>query len=175
VAGDLVIPGKIIYLRQHLETGQYEAILTDHAHPDLQRIMLAVQSVEDHYLDSTLTVLRGLCYRRFDPFTGDEKRPKRKLQSAKDEAGSWRPCSVCKRDPAELYILRSDAHRANATHHCGRCGMIVCVECCPAGDKVPDFYKELWATRKLEDKRVVMSELGTLEPQRLCIRCRTMI
>jgi hypothetical protein len=35
--------------------------------------------------------------------------------------------------------------------------------------------RELWATRKLRDERVVLPHLGTLEPQRLCVRCATKI
>jgi hypothetical protein len=45
------------------------------------------------------------------------------------------------------------------------------MDCAPAADKMPDLTRELWATRRTADRRIVLPELGTLEPQRLCLLC----
>ena len=66
---------------------------------------------------------------------------------------------------------KSDAHRAKAIKHCMQCGRICCMDCAPAADKLPDLSRELWATRRTNDRRIVLPELGTLEPQRLCLLC----
>lgn len=40
------------------------------------------------------------------------------------DKGRWRPCSVCQLDCQWGHILKSDAYRANITHHC-RCCVLV--------------------------------------------------
>ncbi|KAJ1494292.1 hypothetical protein T484DRAFT_2559787 [Baffinella frigidus] len=182
IAGDLVCPGYVIHLRERPESGQYEAALTDMTDPLLQRIMVSARSFRDHNMQGYLDVFRGLRLRaRLTPPppspTASASAPTgasgggsgcggaaggdgRAAEHAVDAEGNWRPCSICLRDVCEISILKSDAHRALATKNCKDCGRICCAECAPAGDVLPDFSRELWATRTLNDERVVLPQLG---------------
>jgi len=185
IAGDLVAPGRVIYLRERSGTGEYEAVDTDCRHEELQRILAVSSSaLHDHNMESYVKVIRGLHLKsRLHSFTpsdpmsangfGDAMPKPQMLQSSLLEDGSWRPCAVCQRDVTDIMILKSDAHRAMATVHCRQCGEVCCKECAPAGDSLPDFTKELWAVRTVKDRRMVLPGLATLEAQRLCIRCQS--
>ncbi len=161
--GDLVAPGRVVHLRQDASTGYYKAVVTDHSDPELQWIKMQQRAIDDHYIESYLNVIRGLKLRG---------QVTRRLESAVADDGSWRACGVCERDVCAMLIFKSDAHRAKALKHCMKCGKICCMDCAPAGDKLPDLSRELWATRLTTDKRIALPELGTLEPQRLCFFCR---
>ena len=93
------------------------------------------------------------------------------MESAVDDSGNWRACHVCDRDVCDMLIFKSDAHRAKAIKHCMQCGKVCCMDCAPANEKLPDLSRELWAIRQTPDRRIVLPELGTLEPQRLCLIC----
>ena len=162
VLGDLVAPGRVVHLRQDASTGCYKAVVTDHSDPELQWIKMQQRAIDDHDIKSYLHVIRGLKLRR---------QVTRRLESAVADDGSWRACAVCEHDVCEQLIFKSDAHRAKALKHCIQCGRICCMDCAPAADKLPNLSRELWATRLTDDYRIALPELGTLEPQRLCLIC----
>ena len=169
VFGDLVVPGKVVHLREDPSTGCYKASITDYADPELQWIKVQLRSIDDHYIKSYLYVIRGLKIRARIPESACQVT--RRVQEAVDAEGNWRVCHVCERDVCDMLIFKSDAHRAKAIKHCMQCGKICCMDCAPANDKLPDLSRELWATRRSPDRRIVLPELGTLEPQRLCLIC----
>lgn len=167
--GDLVVPGRVVHLREDAATGCYKAVVTDHSDADLQWIKVQLRAIDDHYIKSYLQVIRGLKLRARIP--RGESDVTRRFESAANEDGSWRACSICERDVCDMLIFKSDAHRAKAIKHCMQCGRVCCMDCAPAADKMPDLSRELWATRRTADRRIVLPELGTLEPQRLCLLC----
>lgn len=57
IARDLVAAGTIVHLRQD-EAGQYEAVSTDHSDPELCRIMVTENCINDHHMDAYIKVLR---------------------------------------------------------------------------------------------------------------------
>ena len=49
VFGDLVVPGKVIHLREEASTGCYKAHVTNYSDPELQWIKVQLRSIHHHY------------------------------------------------------------------------------------------------------------------------------
>ena len=129
-------------------------VCCSYADAQLQWIKVQLRAIDDHYIKSYLHVIRGLKLRGRIPKA--KCQVTRRLESAVADDGSWRVCAVCERDVCEMLIFKSDAHRAKALKHCMQCGKICCMDCAPAADKLPDLSRELWATRRTSDKRIVL-------------------
>ena len=170
-------PGDIVLLLE--ADGVTSAVLADCEHPSLCRLNPTLTCISDHSMRPARDALFGLIRLR-GAEGGDVPLQGRAQQGAKLEDGGWRPCSCCERDIAQVHIRKSEAQRAEATMTCCSCDKIVCVECAPAGDKVSDLSKApveavaemKFQTKRLPDLRLPMPELGSLEPRRICNRCR---
>lgn len=163
----LVVPGRVILLKGR--EGEVRAVHGESSTlPMLNEIVVSSQAVADHTMERYTAALR--CVWRRDhaaPREGERVQPPKAWDA---NLRRWKPCAVCESDVTwTCAVPDSDSSRVDATHHCRKCGNIVCAFCAPAGDRMAG--DRLGEYTHLPDRRVPLPELGLLEPARVCYPC----
>ncbi|KAJ8608390.1 hypothetical protein CTAYLR_008154 [Chrysophaeum taylorii] len=158
----LVVPGRILYLRQ--KDASYAPVLGDHnsLNTHLNHIIVAPRAVDDHHIEAHLDALRAARWAR-------GRTPARRTPPSFKRPATTN-CACCGSDVTWTNISPgSDSARASATHHCRACGEVVCAFCAPAGDAVAG--DGIAQTLKLQDRRISLPSMGYFSPVRVCYPC----